>query len=188
VAFFDRSLETTSFQLVFLVAFMSYKEPHELLTIQQACRLINVHPNTLRNWERKGDISALRIGHRHDRRYRMTELLGLLSSNNGDSSPFTAAPGQSNTSDFSHPEPELVLALIARYCISLSQAAQLTGYHEDYLGQAARFGKLKAIKVGRNWITLRSSIVKFCRTHPGAYAHRRTKMKTAMRPAMSSSP
>lgn len=37
--------------------------------------------------------------------------------------------------------------------ISLSRAAQLTGYHQDYLGQLCRLGKLTAIKVGRNWFT-----------------------------------
>ncbi len=37
--------------------------------------------------------------------------------------------------------------------ISLSRAAQLTGYHQDYLGQLCRLGKLSAVKVGRNWFT-----------------------------------
>jgi hypothetical protein len=37
--------------------------------------------------------------------------------------------------------------------ISLSRAAQLTGYHQDYLGQLCRLGKLSATKIGRNWFT-----------------------------------
>ena len=37
--------------------------------------------------------------------------------------------------------------------ISLARAAQLTGYHQDYLGQLCRLGKLPAEKVGRNWFT-----------------------------------
>ena len=41
----------------------------ELLTIKEAAQLINVHPNTLRNWEREGKIQAVRIGSRRDRRY-----------------------------------------------------------------------------------------------------------------------
>jgi excisionase family DNA binding protein len=41
----------------------------ELLTIKEAAKLINVHPNTLRNWERDGKIQAVRIGSRRDRRY-----------------------------------------------------------------------------------------------------------------------
>lgn len=41
----------------------------ELLTIKEAAALINVHPNTLRNWEKEGKIQAVRIGSRRDRRY-----------------------------------------------------------------------------------------------------------------------
>jgi excisionase family DNA binding protein len=41
----------------------------ELLTIKEAARMINVHPNTLRNWEKDGRINAVRIGSRRDRRY-----------------------------------------------------------------------------------------------------------------------
>lgn len=49
---------------------MTYNsELQELLTIKEAAKLINVHPNTLRNWEREGKIQAVRIGSRRDRRY-----------------------------------------------------------------------------------------------------------------------
>lgn len=41
----------------------------ELLTIKEAAKLINVHPNTLRNWEKDGKIKAVRLGSRRDRRY-----------------------------------------------------------------------------------------------------------------------
>jgi hypothetical protein len=98
---------------------------------------------------------------------------------------------QAKASNFRQLKPETMFALIARYCISLSQAAELTGYHEDYLGQTARLGELKAVKIGRNWITLRSSLEEFCRAHAGAYPHKRAKMTRASRagfPTRSSSP
>lgn len=44
--------------------------------------------------------------------------------------------------------------------ISLSRAAQLTGYHQDYLGQLCRLGKLPAQKVGRNWFTFPEALQK----------------------------
>lgn len=44
--------------------------------------------------------------------------------------------------------------------ISLSRAAQLTGYHQDYLGQLCRLGKLPAQKVGRNWFTFPDALRK----------------------------
>jgi len=166
---------------------MSHNEHPELLTIQQACHLINVHPNTLRNWERNGSILALRIGRRHDRRYRLNDLLGLLvsASKNSDASPITAKPGQTETADFSQLRPETVFTIIGRYCVSLSQAAELTGYHEDYLGQAARLGELKATKIGRNWITLRSSLQAFCETRPEAHSRKRINIKAAARARFS---
>lgn len=48
---------------------MSFEELPELLTIKDVTHLLNVHPNTLRNWEKEGHISVVRIGPRRDRRY-----------------------------------------------------------------------------------------------------------------------
>lgn len=48
---------------------MSFEELPELLTITDASHLLNVHQNTLRNWEKEGLIHAVRIGKRGDRRY-----------------------------------------------------------------------------------------------------------------------
>lgn len=44
--------------------------------------------------------------------------------------------------------------------ISLSYASKLTGYHQDYLGQLCRAGKLPASKVGRNWFTSKEAVEK----------------------------
>lgn len=41
----------------------------KLLTIDQVCEILHVHPNTLRNWDRSGKLKAERIGTRRDRRY-----------------------------------------------------------------------------------------------------------------------
>jgi excisionase family DNA binding protein len=49
---------------------MSFEELPELLTIKDVTHLLNVHANTLRNWEREGLIQAVRIGPRKDRRYQ----------------------------------------------------------------------------------------------------------------------
>ncbi len=45
--------------------------------------------------------------------------------------------------------------------LSMHQASKMTGYHQDYLGQLARGGKLEAHKVGRNWFTTKYAIDKF---------------------------
>ena len=48
---------------------MSFDELPELLTIADASHLLNVHQNTLRNWEKEGLINVVRLGKRRDRRY-----------------------------------------------------------------------------------------------------------------------
>lgn len=41
-----------------------------LLTLAQACEIIQVHPNTLRARDKKGYLKAVRIGSRGDRCYK----------------------------------------------------------------------------------------------------------------------
>lgn len=51
----------------------------EILTLQQACELLNCHPNTLRQWDNKGILKAIRFGSRKDRRYKKGDILKLLN-------------------------------------------------------------------------------------------------------------
>ena len=50
-----------------------------ILTMKQVCELLNVHPNTLRNWDNNGVLKALRFGSRRDRRYKKADILKILS-------------------------------------------------------------------------------------------------------------
>ena len=50
----------------------------EILTMKQVCELLNVHPNTLRNWDNNGVLKAIRFGTRKDRRYKKSDILKLL--------------------------------------------------------------------------------------------------------------
>ena len=50
----------------------------EILTMKQVCELLNVHPNTLRNWDNKGVLKAIRFGNRRDRRYKKSDIFKLL--------------------------------------------------------------------------------------------------------------
>ena len=45
------------------------KEDTKLLKISEVAKLLNVHPNTLRKWDKKGILVATRFGERKDRRY-----------------------------------------------------------------------------------------------------------------------
>ncbi len=52
----------------------------ELLTLTEACQILKVHPNTLRKWDRKGILIAVRFGERKDRRYRKEDIMKLVNS------------------------------------------------------------------------------------------------------------
>ena len=53
-------------------------EMSQLLTLQQASDLLNVHPNTLRQWDKKGVLAAVRLGVRKDRRYRREDIIKFM--------------------------------------------------------------------------------------------------------------
>lgn len=55
------------------------KEIPELLTLQEACAILKCHPNSLRQWDKKGILVAVRIGERKDRRYRKEDIMKLLN-------------------------------------------------------------------------------------------------------------
>lgn len=52
----------------------------DILTLQQACEILNCHPNTLRKWDNKGLLKAIRFGARRDRRYKKSEILKLINN------------------------------------------------------------------------------------------------------------
>jgi excisionase family DNA binding protein len=54
-------------------------EAEPLLTIREACQLLNVHANTLRRWGEMGMLRVRRIGPRGDRRFRREDIEALLA-------------------------------------------------------------------------------------------------------------
>ena len=52
----------------------------ELLTLSEVCQILKVHPNTLRKWDRKGILIAVRFGERKDRRYRKEDIMKLVNN------------------------------------------------------------------------------------------------------------
>lgn len=52
----------------------------DILTLKQACEVLNCHPNTLRQWDKKGTLVAIRFGERKDRRYRKEDILKLINN------------------------------------------------------------------------------------------------------------
>ncbi len=61
------------------------KTPHytsetELLTLKETSDLLKCHPNSLRTWDRKGILKAVRIGVRRDRRYKKDDVLKIINN------------------------------------------------------------------------------------------------------------
>jgi len=52
----------------------------ELLTLNEACEMLKVHPNTLRQWDKNGLLPAIRIGTKRVRRYHKEDIIKFLQS------------------------------------------------------------------------------------------------------------
>ena len=57
---------------------MDTEKMPQLLTLQEACDILNVHPNTLRKWDKEGKLKAVRFGSRGDRRYKKEDILAFI--------------------------------------------------------------------------------------------------------------
>lgn len=55
------------------------EETPDLLSIGQVADLFKIHPDTLRNWEKSGELVPLRVGPRKDRRYRKQDIEIIVS-------------------------------------------------------------------------------------------------------------
>lgn len=53
---------------------------NNLLKLSEAAELLNVHPNTLRKWDKKGILKAVRFGERKDRRYKRNEVEEIIKN------------------------------------------------------------------------------------------------------------
>lgn len=50
----------------------------EIITLQEAADILKVHPNTLRAWDKKGILKAVRIGERKIRKYKKEDIRNLI--------------------------------------------------------------------------------------------------------------
>lgn len=54
----------------------------QLLTIGQVAKVLNVHTDTLRRWDKNGKLKAIRIGTRRgvgERRYRREDIIKIMA-------------------------------------------------------------------------------------------------------------
>ncbi len=60
---------------------MEHKLP-EYLTLPEVVKILKVHPNTLRNWDKDGTLPVIRIGKRNIRRWKKTDVIHFLQTAN----------------------------------------------------------------------------------------------------------
>ncbi len=63
---------------------MATDEIDELLTLEEAAKILRVTPGTLRRWDRTGHFKAVRVGVRRgvgDRRYKRQDVENYLKDN-----------------------------------------------------------------------------------------------------------
>ena len=58
---------------------MGNKSVPQLLTLKEASDALKVHPNTLRQWDKKGILKAVRIGIKKVRRYRKEDIENFIN-------------------------------------------------------------------------------------------------------------
>ena len=55
-------------------------DPDELLDIRQAAELLKVSETSLRRWTNAGRLASFRVGRRHERRFRVADLLAFMEA------------------------------------------------------------------------------------------------------------
>jgi len=51
----------------------------ELLTLKETSEVLKVHTNTLRDWDKKGILKAVRIGIKRNVRYRKNDIENFIN-------------------------------------------------------------------------------------------------------------
>ncbi len=52
----------------------------ELLSLKETAEILKCHPNTLRQWDKKGILKAVRFGERRDRRYKKEDIVNIVNN------------------------------------------------------------------------------------------------------------
>lgn len=54
----------------------------KLLRIREAAEMLGVNTETLRRWDNEGRLTAVRIGKRKDRRYKIEDIQKVIENTN----------------------------------------------------------------------------------------------------------
>jgi len=60
------------------------KLPQRMLTVKEVASILNIHPNTVRRWVKKGLLKSYSIGLRHYLRFRREDMIDFLDKSKNE--------------------------------------------------------------------------------------------------------
>jgi len=58
--------------------------PQKMLNVKEVSSILNIHPNTVRRWEKKGLLTSYSIGPRRFLRFRQEDILDFLDKSKNE--------------------------------------------------------------------------------------------------------
>ena len=68
--------------LLYNIVMKCDENDQQYLTLMEVSKMLNIHPNTLRNWDKEGIFKATRIGVKKIRRYKKSDIDAFIQKTN----------------------------------------------------------------------------------------------------------